>query len=73
VTLSPRARTATDLKVTAAAGRLIARQETTTISVRKPTKPGGGGGGADGSSGTCVRYLDDPSGGTGGSLILVPC
>jgi hypothetical protein len=72
VTLSRRARTSTDLKVTAAAGQLIARQET-TISVRKPTKPGGGGGGGEGSSGVCVRYLADPSGETGGSLILVPC
>jgi NPCBM-associated, NEW3 domain of alpha-galactosidase len=68
VTLSRRASTATDLKVTATAGRLIARQET-TISVRKPTKTGGGGG----SSRSCVRYQADLSGETGGSLILVPC
>jgi hypothetical protein len=71
VTLSRRARTSTDLKVTAAAGQLIARQET-AISVRKPTKPTKPGGG-EGSSGVCVRYLADPSGQTGGSLILVPC
>ncbi len=70
VSLSRRARTSTDLEVAAAAGRLIARQET-TISVRRPTRPGGGGGG--GGSRSCVRYLGDPSGQSGGSLILVPC
>lgn len=69
VTLSDRARTATHLKVTAAAGRLIAQQEA-TLHVRKPTKPGGGG---DRTPGTCVRYQADLSGETGGSLILVPC
>lgn len=69
VTLSDRARTATDLKVTATAGRLIARGEA-TVYVRKPTTPGGGGGQP---SGSCVRYQADLSGETGGSLILVPC
>jgi hypothetical protein len=68
VTLGDRARTATDLKVTATAGRLIAREES-TLYVRKPSKPGGGGG----STRTCVRYQADLSGETGGSLILVPC
>jgi hypothetical protein len=70
VTLSPRARSATDLKVTASAGRLIARQEA-TLRVRKPS--GGGGGGGGGGTGSCVRYQADLSGETGGSLILVPC
>jgi hypothetical protein len=72
VALADRARTTTDLKVTATAGRLIAREET-TLHLRKPSKPGGGGGGRDGSTGTCVRYQADLSGETGGSLILVPC
>jgi hypothetical protein len=72
VTLSHRARTATDLKVTATAGHLIAREET-TLYVRKPPKPGDGGDGGDRTPGTCVRYQADLSGETGGSLILVPC
>lgn len=72
VTLSQRARSTTDLKVTATAGRLVAREET-NLHIRKPTKPGGGGGGGDGTSRTCVRYQADLSGETGGSLILVPC
>jgi hypothetical protein len=72
VTLSDRARTATRLKVTAAAGQLIAQQEA-TLHVRTPTKPGGGGDGGDRTPGTCVRYQADLSGETGGSLILVPC
>ena len=72
VTLSQRARSTTDLKVTATAGRLVAREET-NLHIRKPTKPGGGGGGGDGTSRTCVRYQADLSGESGGSLILVPC
>jgi NPCBM-associated, NEW3 domain of alpha-galactosidase len=73
VTLGQRARSATDLKVTATAGRLVARQEA-TLYVRKPTKPGGGGGNGGGEgTRSCVRYQADLSGQTGGSLILVPC
>lgn len=72
VTLGQRARSATDLKVTATAGRLIARQEA-TLYVRKPTKPGGGRNGGNGGTRSCVRYQADLSGETGGSLILVPC
>jgi hypothetical protein len=70
LTLSPRARTATDLKFTAIAGDLTARQETTLL-LRKPSRPGGGGG--SDSPGVCTRYQADLSGETGGSLILVPC
>ena len=73
VTLSGRARDATDLTVKATAGDLVARQET-TLRLRRPSKPGGGGGnGGDRPTQTCTRWLPDPFGDTGGSLILVPC
>ena len=72
VTLGRRARSTTDLKVTATAGRLIAREEA-TLSVKRRPKPGGGGGGGDNTPRSCVRYQADLSGQTGGSLILVPC
>lgn len=73
VTLSDRARTATNLKVTTTAGRLSVHEET-TLNLRTPTRPGDGGGqGGGGSTGSCVRYQADLSGETGGSLILVPC
>jgi NPCBM-associated, NEW3 domain of alpha-galactosidase len=73
VTLKSRARDSTDLTVKAVAGDLVARQET-TLRLRRPSKPGGGGGNGGGRpTQTCTRWLPDPFGGTGGSLILVPC
>jgi NPCBM-associated, NEW3 domain of alpha-galactosidase len=72
VTLSSRARDTTDLKVKASAGDLVARLEA-PLRLRRPAKPGGGGGDDDFKSQTCTRWLPDPFGGTGGSLILVPC
>jgi hypothetical protein len=75
VTLGTRASLTTDLKVSARAGKLVARDED-TLSVRRKDKPssdgGGGGGGYDGPK-TCVRFIPDFSGETGGSLGLVPC
>jgi hypothetical protein len=74
VTLGARASLATDLKVSAKAGKLVARDED-TLYVRRKDKPpsgGGGGGGYDGPK-TCVRFIPDFSGETGGSLGLVPC
>jgi NPCBM-associated, NEW3 domain of alpha-galactosidase len=72
VTLSGRARTTTDLKVKATAGDLVARVEA-DLYLRKPAKPGGGGGDRDFTPQVCNRWMPDPFGGTGGSLILVPC
>ncbi len=69
VTVSRRARAATDVKVTATAGELRARGET-TFYVRKPASGGGGG---THRPGVCTRWIPDLSGETGGSLILVPC
>ncbi len=68
VTLSGRARTTTDFKVTATAGAVRVRAET-TLAVR--TRGGGGGGGGGDVGRTCTRYIGFPDG--GGSLILVPC
>jgi hypothetical protein len=68
VTLGARARTITDLKVSASAGRLKVRAETELV-LRKP----GGGNGGGGGGGVCTRWIPDLSGETGGSLILVPC
>jgi hypothetical protein len=72
VTLSSRARDTTDLKVRATAGDLVARLEA-PLQLQRPTKPNGGGGDEDFRPQTCTRWLPDPFGGTGGSLILVPC
>jgi hypothetical protein len=76
VTLGARADLSTDLKVSARAGKLVARAED-TLYVRRKQKPssGGGGGGGDGFDGpkTCVRFIPDFTGETGGSLGLVPC
>jgi hypothetical protein len=72
VTLTGRARDATKLKVTAGAGELVVREKL-TLQLRRPSKPGGGDGGADRPTQTCTRWLPDPFGGTGGSLILVAC
>jgi hypothetical protein len=74
VRLGPKASLATDLKVSAKAGKLVARAED-TLYIRRKQKPstgGGGGGGYDGPK-TCVRFIPDLSGQTGGSLGLVPC
>jgi hypothetical protein len=71
VTLTGRARDATRLKVTASAGELIVREKLTLRLSR--SKPGGGNGGTDRPTQTCTRWMPDPFGGTGGSLILVPC
>jgi hypothetical protein len=73
VTLGARARTATDLKVTATAGKLVARAEETLYIRRKQSKPSPGGGGGQGGPQLCNRYSPDLTGETGGSLILVPC
>jgi hypothetical protein len=76
VTLGARARTATDLKVTATAGKLVARTEEALYIRRKQAKPspgGGDGGGGQGGPQVCNRYSPDFTGETGGSLILVPC
>lgn len=73
VTLSSRARDTTDLKIKATAGDLVARLEV-PLHLRKSGGSGGGGGGDDDfRPQTCTRWLPDPFGGTGGSLILVPC
>lgn len=65
------ARTLTKLGVRAGAGKLVARR-TVDLRLRTPRRRGGGGGGG-GRGGSCVRFLPDLSGETGGSLILVPC
>ncbi|MDO8188769.1 hypothetical protein Q5424_19940 [Conexibacter sp. JD483] len=74
IRLSERADTATDLRVSARAGRLAVVGERTVL-VRKPRRdpPSGGGGGGTGGSRTCVRWIPDYSGESGGSLGLVPC
>lgn len=78
VRLSERAETGTDLRVSARAGRLDVAGERLVL-VRKPRRDppsgggGGGGGGGEGGSRTCVRWIPDFSGESGGSLGLVPC
>jgi hypothetical protein len=79
VTLGERADRSTELRVNASAGRLKL-DETYPVSVRTPTPappPSGGGGGGGGNDGggsrTCVRWIPDFSGESGGSLGLVPC
>jgi hypothetical protein len=72
LTLKGRARAATRLKVTASAGELIVREKL-RLRLRRPSKPGGGNGGTDRPTKTCTRWMPDPFGGTGGSLILVAC
>lgn len=67
VSLSPRARTATPLRVTARAGKLRVR-ERATLYLRKPPKRGGD----DGSgSGVCAGY-SPVLGGVGG-IVAYPC
>lgn len=71
--LSASARALTDLKVSAAAGKLKAEAER-RVFVRTPTrtkKPSGGGDGRP--SMTCTRWIPDISGNSGGYLGLVPC
>jgi hypothetical protein len=71
--LSGRARDVTDLGITVRDRRLIARG-TVSLRLRRPTrKRGGGGSDPDYTPQTCTRWSPDPFGGTGGSLILVPC
>lgn len=76
VRLSAKAETRTDLRVRVAAGRLRAEAER-VVYVRTPARPsppsGGGGGGGGGGARTCVRWIPDFSGESGGSLGLVPC
>lgn len=77
VRLGEKAARSTDLRVNVRAGRLNAT-ETRRVTVRTPapaTPPsrGGGGNGGGGGSRTCVRWMPDISGETGGSLGLVPC
>ncbi len=72
VTLSRRARFATDLKMSAKAGRLRATAEK-QVYVQTPRRKGSGGGGNTGTPGTCIKFFPDFSGDTGGSLGLVPC
>lgn len=75
-TIRPRAnaRFATELGVTATAGRMTV-EDTRKIYVSTPSPPSrrGGGGGDGGGSRLCVRWIPDFSGETGGSLGLVPC
>jgi hypothetical protein len=70
VKLSGRARDTTKVKLTASAGELVAR-ENLTLVLRRPGKPGNGR--RDRPTQTCTRWMPDPFGDTGGSLILVPC
>lgn len=70
VTLSGRARGTTKVKLTASAGELVAREDLTLV-LGRPEKPGGRG--SDRPTQTCNRWMPDPFGGTGGSLILVAC
>lgn len=70
VTLSSRARETTKVKLTASAGKLVAREDLTLV-LRRPGKPGNGR--RDRPTQTCTRWMPDPFGGTGGSLILVAC
>ena len=72
VRLSGRARDATRLKLTASAGELVAREKL-TLRLRRPSTPGDGDGGTDRPPQTCTRWMPDPFGDTGGSLVLVPC
>lgn len=77
VRLGERAEFATDLRVKVTAGRLTV-DDTRRVFVRTPTRAsppsrGGGGGGDGGGSRTCVRWIPDFSGESGGSLGLVPC
>jgi hypothetical protein len=67
VTLGRRARTTTDLKVTATADKLRVRAEATLVL----RTPGGGGGGGGSGGGVCTRYVGYPDGSS--ALILVPC
>lgn len=68
-----RAGYATDLVVTARAGRLAASAER-KVHVTTPDRPSRrGGGGGSGGGGACIQYFPDLSGDTGGSLGLVPC
>lgn len=73
---STRARTRTEIPVTATAGKLSAKAERdirVALPDRKPSGGSGGGGGGGGTPSTCVQYFPDFSGESGGSLGLVPC
>lgn len=72
ITLSKRARSTTELRITATAGKLVARQER-RLYVRHPIKRRGGRRDEDFKPQVCNRWVPDLSGETGGSLILVPC
>lgn len=74
LTMTRRANNLNRLRITARAGQLVA-SEATSVARRRPQatpRPGGGGGGGDGSQ-TCLRFVPDLSGTTGGSLVMVPC
>jgi hypothetical protein len=71
--LSGRARDVTDLGITVGDGRLVGRG-TVPLRLRRPPRKGGGGDpDRDFTPRTCTRWSPDPFGGSGGSLILVPC
>jgi hypothetical protein len=71
--LSGRARDVTDLEIKVGDGRLAGR-ETVPLRLRRPRKGGGGSNpGGNAPSRVCTRWSPDLFGGTGGSLILVPC
>lgn len=75
ITPSTKAKRTTDLTAIAASGKFEA-QTKTEITHRKrkaPSSGGGGSGGGGGGSQTCVRWIPDFSGESGGSLGLVPC
>ncbi|MDO9409353.1 hypothetical protein [Patulibacter sp.] len=73
VRFTNRARLRNQLPVIATAGRLTARAERTVRVVQPDRRPSGGGGGGSGTPATCVQFFPDFSGGSGGSLGLVPC
>ncbi|MCK9249082.1 MAG: NEW3 domain-containing protein [Solirubrobacteraceae bacterium] len=67
VTLSSRARTSTDLRITATAKDGLRARDERSLYLRKPSAGGGGGGGADGPN-LCFRYHWQPP-----FSQLVPC
>lgn len=75
VRFSPTASTRTEVEARVTAGKLRV-DGARRVFVRKPTSPkrrGGSGGGGAGTPSTCVRFIPDLSGESGGSLGLVPC
>ena len=73
VTVSSRADFSSELTAIAESGRLEARDEAQLYRSAKRKKGSGGGGGGSGGGKTCVRWIPDFSGESGGSLGLLPC